>query len=126
MPAHTPGDWRVELGHTSLLVVSKLEDGTEITVADVLDDCHPDTAQQEANARLIAASPAMIDELRETAAWLDERADVVLKLLADPAGWGRGQAVTDKRQAVRDEAARMRGRAALLRQTVILKATQGA
>lgn len=77
------------------------------------------------NARLIAAAPLMLDELRDTAIWIDSRADVLVRLLADPAGWGRGQAATDKRQAIREEIARLQGRAFLIRQ-LIDKATQGA
>jgi hypothetical protein len=78
----------------------------------------------EGDVALVLAGPLMLGELIEAAAWLDERADVLLKLLADPAGWGRGQAATDKREAIRTEAARYRGRAAVIRQT-ILKATAG-
>ena len=82
-------------------------------------------AERNANARLIAAAPEMLAELRETAAWLDDRANVLVQLLADPKGWGRGQTVTDKRQAIREEIARLQGRAFLIRQ-VIDKATNGA
>lgn len=76
-------------------------------------------------ADLHHARDTLLAELRETADWLDTRADVLLKLLADPAGWRPGAAVEAKRQTIRDEAARLRGRAAVIRQTV-LKATQGA
>lgn len=69
--------------------------------------------------------PDLLSELTETAAWLDDRACALTNILADPAGWGRGQAATDKRQAIREEIARLQGRAFLIRQ-VIQQATQGA
>lgn len=60
MNAHTPGPWRIERrgSHNPLIETDGL------TVAEVLDDCHPDTEQQEANARLIAAAPCLLDALR--------------------------------------------------------------
>lgn len=121
---HTRGKWRVELGHTSLLVIAE-RDGEQITIADVLDDCYPAAGEQEANARLIAASPAMLDELRDTALWLDSRADILFGLIANLDGWKAGTAAAQKKQTVREEVARLRGRAALIRQ-VILTATEGA
>lgn len=54
-------------------------------------------------------------ELLDTAAWLDERADVLLRLLACPAGWRPAAKVSEKREAIRTEAARLRGRAGLIR-----------
>lgn len=118
---HTAGPWTIQRGNSSNPMVGT----AEVSIAEVLDDVYPDVGQQEANATLIAAAPDMIDELRDTAIWLESRADVLLKLLADPAGWRPGAAMNDKRQTLRDEAARLRGRAAVIRQT-ILKATQGA
>lgn len=57
MNAHTPGPWRIESrgSHNPLIETDGL------TVAEVLDDCHPDTEQQEANARLIAAAPDLLE-----------------------------------------------------------------
>lgn len=57
-------------------------------------------------------------ELLDTARWLDERADVLLALLAHPTGWRPATAVYEKRQQIRAEAARLRGRAGLIRVVV--------
>jgi hypothetical protein len=56
MNAHTPGPWRIDRrgSHNPLIETDGL------TVAEVLDDCHPDAEQQEANARLIAAAPELL------------------------------------------------------------------
>lgn len=52
----TPGPWHVQRGNSSNPMV-----GTdEVSIAEVLDDVHPDTEQQEANARLIAAAPELL------------------------------------------------------------------
>ena len=65
MSNHTPGPWRiVRYGDHNPLIETD-----EITVAEVLDDCHPDTEQQEANARLIAASPDLYHALKQLTGW---------------------------------------------------------
>lgn len=130
---HTAGPWLAEqpekimLGERWRITAPTPKGKRRYTVA-VLTDHSTDPADHAvtaADAVLIAAAPAMLDELRDTALWLGSRADVLLKLLADPAGWGRGQAATDKRQVIREEVARLQGRAFLIRQ-VIDKATAGA
>jgi hypothetical protein len=120
--AHTPGPWTAKLGYTPTVWAGETCLCAVSSHADELGGRH--LSELTANARLIAAAPALLTELRDTAAWLDERAGVLVQLLADPAGWGRGQAATDKRQAIRDEIARLQGRAFLIRQ-VIQTATQG-
>lgn len=65
----------------------------------------------------------MISELTATADWLTERA-AVLRQLADQAP-GVMRKRNEHLRALRDEAARLDGRAAVIRQTV-LKATRGA
>lgn len=62
MSKHTAGPWKVEMGHTLELIVADTPDGP-VSVAEVLDDCHPDGEQQRANARLIAASPDLLAAL---------------------------------------------------------------
>jgi hypothetical protein len=52
---HTPGPWSVQPGSSNPLIGS-----AEYTVAEVLDDCFPDTEQQQANASLIAAAPDLL------------------------------------------------------------------
>lgn len=70
MPAHTSGPWMEwwvrpdkERGHnfdpTCSIVVDI--DGQRIRVADIPD---PLTTEEEANARLIAAAPSMLEELQ--------------------------------------------------------------
>lgn len=58
MSKHTPSPWRIVRGNGNPLIET---DG--LTVAEVLDDCHPDMDQLEANARLIAASPDLLAAL---------------------------------------------------------------
>lgn len=69
------------------------------------------------------AAPDLLAELRETADWLTERANS-LRQLADQAP-GVMRKRNEHLRQLRDEAARLEGRAAVIRQT-ILKATQGA
>jgi len=61
---HTPGPWQVEHGRSSNPMVGT----ADVTVAEILDDVFPDTDQQAANARLIAAAPAMLAVLTEAVA----------------------------------------------------------
>lgn len=72
---------------------------------------------------LMASAPDLLAELREMADWLTERAKV-LRQLADQAP-GVMRKRNEHLRQLRDEAARLDGRAAVIRQT-ILKATQGA
>lgn len=54
---HTPGPWYVaHRGPENRLICNR-----DITVAEVLDDCHPDADQELANARLIAAAPELLE-----------------------------------------------------------------
>ena len=122
---HTPGPWGWEYYDRNLNRAVALSAGGVDVLLATSNGSAAWAEVSEADRTLIAAAPDLLSELRETADWLDERADVLLKLLADPAGWRPGAAVEGKRQTIRDEAARLRGRAAVIRQT-ILKATQGA
>jgi hypothetical protein len=69
-----------------------------------------------ADARLIAAAPDLLTELESTAAWLDERAKLLLQLAMAVAR------NSSPYTTLKTEAARFNGRAALVRQA-ILKAT---
>lgn len=104
--AHTKGPWQA----TGPVVTA---DGFRIAQTHFSDN-------SDADARLIAAAPDLLAELRETADWLDERAKVLRELIKDVRPGGRVVS-----QALRDEAARFEGRATVIRQT-ILEATQGA
>lgn len=121
---HTKGPWRVEMGAALELIVADTPEGP-LSVAEVLDDCHPDGPQQRANARIIAAAPDMLAELRETAEWLTERAKMLSLYVSHMPAGGPLSPAGKRRQILLDEAARIEGRAFLIRQT-ILKATQGA
>jgi hypothetical protein len=88
--------------------------GVDSPAVGVLAEESPDVTQD------------LLTELRDTALWLESRAEVLVKLLADPAGWGKCQAVTDKRQVIRDEVARLQGRVFLIRQTISKATEQGA
>lgn len=68
---HTPGPWKVELikpdaskGHTfepQCAILAKYHDGSDIRVADIPDCLTP---EEEANARLIAQAPALLEALK--------------------------------------------------------------
>ena len=79
----------------------------------------PTREEAEQAAHLFAVAPELLAELRETAAWLTERATFI-RDLAMLTG-----VRADRAQWLRDEAARFEGRATVIRQT-ILTATQGA
>ncbi|MFO0801444.1 MAG: hypothetical protein U0804_28595 [Gemmataceae bacterium] len=77
---HTPGPWHIELGRSSNPIV-----GTDaVSIAEVLDDVFPDTEQQAANAKLIAAAPDLLLELR-TVEW---GGTIENQSSRDPAGAG--------------------------------------
>jgi hypothetical protein len=60
---HTPGPWRAEFGEA---IVVKGADGARVAIATNLDRYgRRDTNEVEANARLIAASPELLEALRE-------------------------------------------------------------
>jgi hypothetical protein len=61
MVRFTPGRWQVEHGRSHNPMVGT----ADVTVAEVLDDVFPDTAQQMANARLIASAPCLLAALTE-------------------------------------------------------------
>lgn len=48
---HTPGPWKAEAGY--------VKHG-----ANLIADCYGENSDQDANARLIAEAPAMLDELK--------------------------------------------------------------
>jgi hypothetical protein len=61
MARFTPGEWQVEHGRSHNPMVGT----AEVTIAEVLDDVFPDTAQQHANAYLIASAPCLLAALAE-------------------------------------------------------------
>lgn len=126
-PRHTPGPWDTydnDLwgdAHEDVLIFSKTEgEETPEEVCLVLGHC--DAAVRAGNIRLIAAAPDLLAELNDTAVWLTSRA-TFLRQLADQAP-GVMRKRNEHLRQLRDEAARLEGRAAVIRQT-ILKATTG-
>jgi hypothetical protein len=104
---HTPGPWGVGGNSRAPTVVSNAG-----TICDLMNK-QPET-ERVANARLIAAAPDLLAELLETAVWLIERAGV----LRDLAGGVTMRKVVV--QTLRDEAARLDGRAAVIRQAILI------
>jgi hypothetical protein len=84
-----------------------------VCAAFLLSDAVAQRAQRKMFT-LIASAPALLTELEETATWLGQRAEVLEEV-------GTAARATT-RDRLLDEAARFRGRAAVIRQT-ILKAT---
>lgn len=66
----------------------------------------------------MSAEDKLRTELLDTARWLDERCQVLLSLFDNPAGWRAGANLAQRQQTIRDEAARLRGRAGLIRVVV--------
>lgn len=142
---HTPGPWEVSPKDPCRVNVAMNTflhpDEPRVATADEQDDddfhddwniCQADDDHYSrphdecvANALLIAACPDMLAELRETADWLTERAELLRKLAENGGAFRLHPTGVGMRQAIRDEAARLEGRATVIRQT-ILKATQGA
>lgn len=87
-------------------------DGKSLATIEPSDD----PAEATRLARLFAAAPDLLAELRETADWLDQRAADLEHVAPTASLAWRGR--------LQRETAYMRGRAAVIRQT-ILTATQG-
>ncbi len=81
---HTPGPWEVQdpLFDSVWIVQSGLEPHAWSCIASVRDDASEDafdrgasrpisTAERDANAKLIAAAPDLLDALNEVMAWVD-------------------------------------------------------
>lgn len=70
MSAHTPGPWRYKPGDKYAHVVGG---NPEIGIADCAQD-RPDSPEWQANARLIAAAPQLLEALRDMKAKLEHAA----------------------------------------------------
>lgn len=126
---HTPGPWsaRLPVGHSIgvpgvawTICGPGDHDGGWLAVAEVLGTgpaCQA-TPETNANARLIAAAPDLLAEVRETADWLEQRAGVLREIAGGMDGAPRSQS-GQRRQRLLDEAARFEGRAAVIRQTIL-------
>ena len=62
MSKHTPGPWFAQAGYLTIYNLSDGNVGTTCGIAKVLRD-QPGDDQAEANARLIAAAPELLDAL---------------------------------------------------------------
>ncbi len=69
-PAHTPGPWEVIPARGNML--PHLMGGDHCRIA-LLDDCHAAESEREANARLIAAAPDLLQALKIAEYWLLQR-----------------------------------------------------
>lgn len=63
MTQHTPGPWATDNGHAERDGIQIWDTVEGLIIADVVDDQHDNS---EANARLIAAAPAMLNALKDT------------------------------------------------------------
>lgn len=74
MSAHTPGPWEVALNRTTDTRVSVVASSTGVWVADARpwNLSSRAIAEQEANARLIALAPEMLEALRQALEALEE------------------------------------------------------
>lgn len=72
---HTPGPWvaRYDYRRDNYQIFGDGRDGMRPWLA--ITKCESVPAQHEANARLIAAAPELIDVLRECEEYFDQRAD---------------------------------------------------
>ena len=75
-PAHTPGPWTIHESALSSSLVKELHIGTPTrTAACVYDDCAAGVlvrSEVEANARLIAAAPELLEALERISTAYDE------------------------------------------------------
>ena len=75
-PAHTPGPWSIHESAFSSSLVKELHIGTSTrTAACVYDDCAAGIlvrSEVEANARLIAAAPELLEALERISTAYDE------------------------------------------------------
>jgi hypothetical protein len=121
---HTPGPWEwgiyqtPDAGHV-LSVVTTDVNGVDRTICRVSTLELADTIDS-ANAQLIAASPEMLRELEDTAAWIDEGTQQILNMLVEPGGWSPGLAVAQKRQALRRIVEHARDRSLMIRRVLTL------
>lgn len=69
--SHTPGPWFVSEFAGALIVRADLGDGESVDVAALMDEGSTEDVTIEANARLIAAAPELLDALRRSL-WLIE------------------------------------------------------
>lgn len=71
---HTPGPWKATKGGE----IRAVQDSIEITIAVTFDLREDDRGtKKEANARLIAAAPELLEALRDLAGWAEMYRDSV-------------------------------------------------
>ena len=63
MSGHTPGPWNVVDTHNQTQVSTKRDNGTVKGIADIFDS-RDGTPEWQANARLIAAAPDLLEALK--------------------------------------------------------------
>jgi hypothetical protein len=89
---HTPGPWRDEMGAFGIQILAYDPEGETIRLADMPADETDDETQ--ANARLIAAAPELLEALRLIArsdgfkdgTWVGELQEIARKAIAKAEG----------------------------------------
>lgn len=72
MSRHTPGPWKAEAGGREPLVLAGL---TPVAQVFALGESIDDAAEEEANARLIAAAPDLLEALQDALSWIGKLSD---------------------------------------------------
>lgn len=70
---HTPGPWELSEGNTSLWAKSPWN--ARVRIAEIKRHSPMNGIDSDANARLIAASPELLEALEKTVTWLKHLAD---------------------------------------------------
>lgn len=90
---HTPGPWTVYEAHDRSLFISRGPAATDVRIAKILNSTAvgPVRVRMEADARLIAVAPKMLDELKDLVSliaaeypkqqhvWLEGARDIIAK-----------------------------------------------
>lgn len=82
---HTPGPWKWWTTHEGSHRINPEEGGLVIASCDTRN---PFSYEQEANARLIAAAPDLLEALKDlldTSVWADAEGNVTIRLSGEPA-----------------------------------------
>ena len=92
MSEHTPGPWEVDAGLATDWIAFRVAAGSRLTET-VCDTVDGDESERQANARLIAAAPDMLETLKEIRTYFeytdgvdDENASIVIEAIEKAEG----------------------------------------